>query len=64
MGAASGRSVGVFGCCGGHVPPRYCRAMALDPQVYAQIALLLEALGETETPPVADVEARRITVTA
>ena len=32
----------------------------LDPQVHAQMAPLLEALGETETPPVGDVEARRI----
>ncbi len=59
------RGDGPVGCAldwgGGHVPPRYCRTMALrlDPQVYAELAALVEALGETEESPVGDVEARR-----
>ena len=46
-----------------HVRPRYCRVMALgiDAQVLAEMAPLFAALGETEAPPVGDVETRRAT---
>ena len=41
--------------------PRYCRVVAhqLDPQVHAEIASMVEALGKSEAPAVGDVEARR-----
>ena len=35
-------------------------ALALDTQVLAELAPLLEALGEIESPPVGDVETRRV----
>lgn len=35
-------------------------ALGIDPQVLAELAPLLEALGATEPPPVGDVKARRL----
>jgi acetyl esterase/lipase len=35
-------------------------ALALDPQVLAELAPLLAAIGEIEPPPIGDVEARRV----
>jgi acetyl esterase/lipase len=34
--------------------------LSLDPQVLAELAPLLEAIGETEAPPIGDVESRRV----
>jgi acetyl esterase/lipase len=34
--------------------------LAVDPQVLAELAPLLEAIGEIESPPIGDVEARRV----
>src|SRR5258707_13642344 len=34
-------------------------ALGIDAQVLAEMAPLLEALGETEQPPIGDVESRR-----
>ena len=46
----------------GHARPGYCRvmALALDPQVLAELAPLLAAIGDIEPPPIGDVEARRV----
>ena len=35
-------------------------ALGIDAQVLAQLAPLLEAIGETESPPIGDVETRRV----
>jgi acetyl esterase/lipase len=35
-------------------------ALSLDPQVLAELAPLREAIGEIESPPIGDVEARRV----
>src|SRR6476659_1246290 len=35
-------------------------ALGIDAQVLAELAPLLEALGETEAPPIGDVETRRV----
>jgi hypothetical protein len=35
-------------------------ALRIDPQVHAELAPLLEAVGQTEPPPVGDVPTRRV----
>jgi hypothetical protein len=35
-------------------------ALRIDAQVLAQLGPLLEAIGETKSPPIGDVETRRV----